>query len=207
MTRWVTWVPGSSRLSFEFRDFGLFQVIVLQLYVMPGRVFEPGLFLFGERAHLFRRAAEPEVAAFEILALGDEAAGAEENTFTQNRAVQKSRAHADQAARLDGAAVDDALMADGDVVADEDRMAAGGAFVRVGDVDHGAVLDVGAAADADDVHVPAHRAHGPDRGVRADLDIADHGGLHVDVGARGDLRQYVFVRSNGHDDILKNRQD
>src|SRR3989337_2007348 len=112
----------------------LLEVVVLELHIVPGRVFEPGSLLLGQGAHALRRTAEPEVAALELLALGDEAAGAEEDAAPQDRA------------------------------AGDDGVAAADGFVRMRDVDHGPVLDAGARADADVIHIAAHRAHGPDRG-------------------------------------------
>jgi hypothetical protein len=41
-------------------------------------------------------------------------------------------------------------------------------------VNDGTVLDIGAFADADFVHVTAKDATEPDVGVRSDYDVADH---------------------------------
>jgi len=165
---------------------------------MPGRVFEPGLFFHGQLAHALRRASHPQITAFEFLALGDQAAGAEEGTGAQDRAVEDGGTHADEATRLDGAAVNDALMADGDIVADHHGPASRNTFVFMGPVQNAAVLDIGARADADDIHVAAHRAHGPDGRVRADDDIADDGRRRVDVNPGPDRGQDVLVGTDGH---------
>ena len=165
---------------------------------MSGGVIEPGLFLIRQLAHPFRRPAHPQIAAFQFLVLRDQAAGAEEHAAAQHRAVENGGTHADETARFDGAAVDDALMADGDIVADHHGPAAGDAIVFVRAVKDAAVLDVGARADADNVHVTAHRAHRPDGGVRADDDVADDGRGFIDVNPGPDGGQDAFVRSYGH---------
>jgi hypothetical protein len=78
--------------------------------------------------------------------------------------------------------VEDDAVADGDRVAEDQR-------VRIAhDVEDGAVLDIGARADADEVDVAADYGAGPDAGVGADRDVADDDGLRVNVGGGGDLR-------------------
>ena len=56
------------------------------------------------------------------------------------------------------------------------------------DMEDGAVLDIGARADADEVDVAADNDAGPDAGVRADGDVADDDGLRINVRGCGDLR-------------------
>jgi hypothetical protein len=77
--------------------------------------------------------------------------------------------------------VDDALVADGDIVTDDNSPAARNPFIVVRAVENAAVLDVGARTDADDIHVAAHRAHGPDGSVRADDHVTDDGRGFIDV--------------------------
>jgi exodeoxyribonuclease-3 len=71
------------------------------------------------------------------------------------------------------------------------------------DVHDGAVLQVGARADAHVVDVPAHHGARPQRAVLADLHVADHARIGVDVGARADLRRDAAKGSeDGHAWIL-----
>ena len=78
-------------------------------------------------------------------------------------------------------------MADGDVVAEEERK-----FVAH-DVEDAAVLNIGAGADADVVHVAADDGAGPDAGVGTDDDVADDDGGGVNVGGYGDFGPLAAV--------------
>jgi len=55
-------------------------------------------------------------------------------------------------------------------------------------VDDGPVLNIGAIADDNRVHVPTRNGHRPQRAVRADRDITDHSGGGIDEGRRRDPR-------------------
>src|SRR4029079_13183073 len=101
--------------------------------------------------------------------------------------------HANQHRVLDRARVYHGGVADGDVGADDGGEAAGRVLAVVGDVVEGAVLDVGAGADADVVHVAAHDGAGPERGVVAQDDVAEHG-CGRDHGRR---QTGVWARSTG----------
>src|ERR1700738_5650131 len=59
-----------------------------------------------------------------------------------------------------------------------------------------AVLNIGAGADANVVHVAADDGAGPDAGVGADDDIADDDGGGVNVGGCGDFGPLAAVGSN-----------
>ena len=95
--------------------------------------------------------------------------------------------------------MDDRLVPDRDVAADH-----GGepAELRVrsvvADMHHGAVLQVGARADADEVDVAAEDSAGPDGGVVAEHDIADDGGGGIDVDAFAEDGELVAVGAQGH---------
>src|SRR5690606_18777491 len=96
---------------------------------------------------------------------------------------------------LDPAGVDDRLVADRHVLADH-----GGepAQLRVrpvvADVDHGAVLDIAARADADEVDVAADHRLRPHRHVVSQLHVADHAGVGIDVDPRAERRKDVAIR-------------
>jgi hypothetical protein len=68
----------------------------------------------------------------------------------------------------------------------------------VGHVQHGAVLDVRARADADVVDVAARDRERPQRGVFTEFDIADHEGGRVDVYVGAEARKLVAVGSDVH---------
>src|SRR6266852_9469611 len=123
-------------------------------------------------------------------ALEKQRAGGHDAASADFHAVEYDGAHADEATRLDGAAVQGDAVADGDVVAEEE-----GIFVAHY-VEDAAVLNIGARADADVVHVAAHDGAGPDAGVGADDHVADDDGGGVDVGGCGDLGPLAAVRSN-----------
>src|SRR6185312_12478784 len=98
----------------------------------------------------------------------------------------------------DAAGMDDRLVADGDVLADH-RGEAAELRVRavVAHVDDGAVLDVGARADADEVDVAADHDAGPQGDVVAEHDVADERGGRIDVDALAGGRQHAAVRAHG----------
>src|SRR5712692_10170499 len=123
-------------------------------------------------------------------ALEEQGAGGHDAASADFHAVEDDCAHADQAAGLDGAAVQGDAVADGDIVAEEERI-----FVAH-DVEDAAVLNVGAGADADVVHVATHYGAGPDAGVGADDDVADDDGGGVNVGGCGDFGPLAAVGSN-----------
>ena len=107
--------------------------------------------------------------------------------------MQHDRTRADQGAVVDGAALEVGEVPDHAVVADDRGEHRGG-------VDDGAVLDRGARPDLDvPVVAPEHRL-GPDRGARADGDVADHGGLGVDVGVGMNPRLGVAEGVDRHGD-------
>ncbi len=121
-----------------------------------------------------------EAAGRDFGAFGDEGASGDDGAGADFCAVEDDGAHADEAARFDCAAVEDDAVADGDVVTEDER-------VRVAHyVEDGAVLDICARADADEVDVAADDDAGPDAGVGGDGYVADDDGLRIDVGGFGD---------------------
>ncbi len=131
--------------------------------------------------------AHEEAAGRDFGTFRDEGAGGDDGAGADFCAVENDRAHADEAARFDGAAVEDDAVADGDIVAEDER-------VRVAhDVKDGAVLDIAAGADADEVDVAADDDAGPDAGVGGDGYVTDDDGLRIDVGGIGDARGAAAV--------------
>ena len=97
-------------------------------------------------------------------------------------------------------------MADGHVLADHGGEAAElGVRAIVADMDHGAVLDIGARTDADEVDVAADDGARPDRHVVAQHHVADHGRGGIDVAACAEGRQDAFVGSDMHAAIVVRR--
>src|SRR5690606_28885312 len=144
------------------------------------------------------RAADIEEAAFQRFARRYQAAGADDDVVLDHHAAHDDRAHAHQDAVAQGAAMQGGLVADGDFVADGRREAVRVERAGVGDVQHPAVLDAAARADADAVHVAADHGEWPDRAVFADLDVADQHGAGVDEYALAELRRVILVGADGH---------
>ena len=105
-------------------------------------------------------------------------------------AVEDDRTHADEAAGLDGAAVQRDAVAYGNVVTEDQRI-----FVAH-DVENATVLDIGARADADVVHVAADDGTRPDARVGADDHVADDDGGGVDVSGCSNFGPLAAVGSN-----------
>src|SRR5512132_1579736 len=139
--------------------------------------------LVGQPADRLRRRTGPELAALHTLAGRDQRAGRHHRSAFDQTAVHDRRPHADEAAVLQRAGVQQRHVADGDIGADE------GPLPFLGDMHHRAVLDVRAFADAHHVHVAAHDTAEPDAGLRADLDVADHGRARRDEYALADAGQ------------------
>ncbi len=70
------------------------------------------------------------------------------------------------------------------------------------DVQHRAVLDVAARADADEIDVAAGHRAGPERDIVAQLDIADHNRGCVDVDLGAEPRQPSAVGSDVHSHMV-----
>src|SRR5216684_4748971 len=133
--------------------------------------------------------ADYQAVGRDFGALEEQRAGGYDAAGADFYAVEYDGAHADEAAGLDSAAVQGDAVADGDIVAEEQRI-----FVAH-NVEDAAVLDVGASADADVVHVAAHDGAGPDAGVGADHHVADDDGGGVNVGGCGDVGPLAAIRS------------
>ena len=101
---------------------------------------------------------------------GDHGPGADLGPALDDRAVQHPGPDPDESAVLDRAAVDDRLVPDHHPFADHQRV------MQVGDVEHGAVLDVRPRADADEVDVP------PGHGVEPEGDVVPQHHVARDVG-------------------------
>src|ERR1700686_3471500 len=81
-------------------------------------------------------------------------------------------------------------MADGHVIAENQRP------LVAHHVQHGAVLNVGASADANVVHIAANHRTRPDAGVLANHHVADDDGGGVDIGRFRNLRPLAAVGSD-----------
>ena len=116
----------------------------------------------------------------DVGALGNEGSGGDDSAGADVRAVEDDGTDTDEDVVFEGAAVDGGVVADGAAVADDYGVKAALA------VEDGAVLDVGAGADADGVHVAAEDGVHPDGGLGAEMDVADDLGGGVDVAAGGE---------------------
>src|SRR5690242_17101020 len=170
------------------RHFLAINIFVLD--VAGGVGVDGGLVDAGELAFDFAGVANHEAAGRNFCAFEKERAGGDDAASADVHAVQNDRAHADEAARLDDAAVQRAAVADGDVIAKDEGV------LVAHDVEHAAVLNVGARADADVVDVAANHGTGPNAGVVADDDVTDDDGGGVNVGGGGDLRAFAAIGAN-----------
>src|SRR5262249_44282245 len=143
---------------------------------------------FAKRALHFSRRTHDQTARRNRGAFGEEGAGGDDAALADDYAIQDGDAHADEAAIHDGAAVERDSMAYGDVVPEDERV-----FV-LHDVEDGAVLNVGARADADVVDVASDDAERPDAGVFTDDHVADNDRSRINVSRGGDLRVLAAVR-------------
>src|SRR3546814_9141996 len=84
-------------------------------------------------------------------------------------------------------------VADQNVFANDSGKAPRAVLVAIA-MDDGAVLDIGASADADMIHIRADDAIIPDARIRADLHIANNLATGGDKGARMDFRALAAKR-------------
>jgi len=149
-----------------------------------------------ERAGDFAGDADYERAWWDDGALGDDGSGGDDGASADAGSVEDDGADADEDVVFHDAAVDGGVVADGDSVADEDGVAIFHA------VEHGAVLDVGAGADADLVDVAAEDGVHPDGGVLAEDDVADDLGGDVDVGGGRDGWKQAAERTDHASSVI-----
>src|SRR5882724_11621291 len=123
----------------------------------------------------FARRAHDQTARGNHGAFRNERARGDDAARANRRTVQNDRAHADQAARLDHAAMQRHRMPDGHAIAENERT------LVAHDVQYAAVLNVGARADADVVHVAANHRARPNARILANHHVAndDRGGINV----------------------------
>ena len=145
---------------------------------MNGAHFEC-LLLFGtERTHDLGRAANDHGAIGEFLALGHQGTCAHQTALADLRAIEHHGTNADQGIVANGATVQHHLMSHGHVLAH------GQGLANIG-VQHAAILDVGAAPDADGFGVAAQDGAKPDARVFSQFHITHHLGT---VGHPGGFR-------------------
>src|SRR5579859_4238355 len=178
------------RVSASLATRHFFQINILVFDVALGVGVDGGLVDAGEGALDFAGVADDQATGRNFGAFEKERTGGYDAAGADVHAVQDDGSHADEAARLDGAAVEGDGVADGHVVAEDQ-------WVLVAhDVEYAAVLDVGARADADVVHVAANHGARPDAGVFADDYVADDDGGGVNIGGGGDLRALAAIGAN-----------
>ena len=169
---------------------GLLSINVFVFDVTASIHVDGGLVDGGQRALYFAGGTHHQAARRDDGAFRKQGAGGYDAAFADDYAVEDGGAHADEAAGLDGAAVQRDGVAYRDVVAEDERV-----FV-LHDVEDGAVLNVGAGADADVVDVAADDAERPHAGVFADDHVADDDRGGIDVGRGGDLRALAAIGAN-----------
>ncbi len=96
---------------------------------------------------------------------GDDGVGSKNGSFPDPRVVEDNGADADEDRIRDGTAVNGGVMADGDHLSDEDGVEV------THSMEDGAVLDVGARADANGVDISPDDGIHPDAGLLAQRDV------------------------------------
>ena len=148
------------------------QVLVLELYVVGGTIREERPLFFGQRPRLLDRAANVQVTADQPFARWHQAACADDDFILDHRAVHDGAAHANQNPVAQRTAVEHDLVADGHFVTDQQGEAVRVERAGVRNVQDAAILNAGAGADADAVHVAAYHRQRPYRAVFAELNVA-----------------------------------
>ena len=120
-------------------------------------------------------------------------AGPDQCPRAHHDAVQDHRSRAHQAIVLDRAPLQVRVVTDDTVRADQGRQVGGA-------VDHSAVLDGGALADADEVAVRTQDGRGPDRRAGADLDLSDEHRVRMHPCSRIDVWFVLTEGIDGHGD-------
>jgi len=165
---------------------------IFQGDVLGGAVAKKLQLLFCQRAHRPGWRTDVELAADQVLARRHQGPGAKDDIVLDPGPVGHTGAHAHQDAAADLTGVEDGLMAHGDLVAHQQGQSPGAVGPVMGDVEHHAVLDAGAGADADAVDIAADGNLGPDRAVVADDDIAQYHGAGIHPDALAQLRGPAF---------------
>ena len=160
---------------------------------MRGGVLEVDDLVSRQFAYDLARRADDQHMVGKQLPFGNQGLGADDAALADHGAVEDHRADSDQAAVADRATMQHDEMADGHVGAYAHRHALVG-------MQHRAVLDVAVVADVDRVIVAAQRGVPPDRGVGAEMDVADHRGVGGNPGVFAGLRRLVSETEEGHSD-------
>ncbi len=179
-------------------------MLILEADIIAGRVGEESHLLLGQRPHLFGRAAHIEVAALQCFARRYQAAGAQHHVVFNHGAIHHHGTHADENTVADAATVQHGLMAHGDIVADQQWKAVWVEGACVSDMQHRAVLNTAARADADTVHVATYHHQRPDGTVVADIDVTQHHGAWVDKDLLAQLWRFTLIAANLHTACLSN---
>ena len=127
--------------------------------------------------------AQIQSPGFQPLARRHQRACTDKHVIFKHRAVQYGGTHADQAEISDGAGVQNHAMADGDIFADYQRNAIWHFRIGAGDVQDAAILNIGARANTDIVHIATDHRAGPDRHVVAERDATDYHCAGVNISA------------------------
>lgn len=131
------------------------------------------------------RCATYNGARWDFLALGNEAAGADQAMRADSRAVHDRRAHADQRSGPDETSVHNSKMADADIVFQNQREA------RIG-VQNGIVLHIDTLANMQGLRIAAQDGSEPDAGLGFHADAADQCGRRCDETIGIDLWLMIF---------------
>lgn len=149
-------------------------------------------------AHATCGITQPQLACADNLSRRNQRTGPDHGMPADARAIEHRRVHADQAGILDRAGVQDGAMTDSHISANQQWKSTWCVRTIVADMQHRAILDIRACANANEIDVAARHCARPQGSVVAELDVADNnsGGIDVDVGAKA--WQSITVRTDIH---------
>ncbi len=152
-------------------------------------------------AHHPRRTAAPHLEGRDGLSGRQHRACSEHRIFFEYAAIHHDGTQAHERIAPDGAAMEHRHMANQRPFFDDCWRAAHAAFVRIA-MDDGAILHIGARADANGVHIAPKHTIIPDAGFWPDFDIADNPAARRDKSRRVNPRRMAVKRNDG--DVLHN---
>ena len=121
---------------------------------------------------------------------GDDSSGSHQGAWSHADAIENDGADADQAAIAEGRAVDHCPVADGHIAANQHWLT----WIAM---EHGAILNIAAFADADAGEVPAGHRGGPETGTCIELNIPNHHSAWCHPGSVAEVRLRPGGRAHG----------
>ena len=182
-----------AKASFDVSHWRQRPLIPLPIFnIVPNADLVGGAFVGGEVAQEARGASGPELACGNSFARREHCASRQHPVCFDHAAVHHYGPQTYKATIFDDATVQHHHMADEHIVTNERRVAT--AAVKVGiAMDDGAILNVGARANPDTVHITTDHTIEPDAGPLTNLNIADDLAAGGDEGGVVHLRRFALI--------------